>query len=416
MTDPPAHLPQPPSAKKIRSCSSSESTNPPTAAAAILHPEDVSALLDAARRYETEATLRHTQAQAEVSSAKDEVLASMEIVRRAHERLGRAEALEAETRKSSLAAKEYLARMESRYLKSGVGVVVGGGKTIKAAAAHLATSAHFPGVSTGAAAGGEENDEDQKHVSFAPQHPLIEPTPSSGSVESSQRKARRKRIRVSEHGWGIYEGQLDTLGEPHGRGTVTWENGGKYEGEWVDGKANGHGVMHYGNGDRYEGHWKDGSRFGMGTHQFKDGGVYEGEWRNAAPDGHGKMTLKNGSHYEGCWKDGKWHGPGIVRPVNGGEWEGHFEFGKCTVGTLRRPNGELEIGRYDSVNPDDVKEGVWWSIDRHSIWCIEDGLKKEQISPERALEIATKIGVALPHEVNVPLQAATAPPAPSAAT
>jgi hypothetical protein len=111
------------------------------------------------------------------------------------------------------------------------------------------------------------------------------------------------------------------------------------------------------------------------------------------------MTLKNGSHYEGSWKDGKWHGPGIVRPVNGGEWEGTFNLGKCTVGTLRRPNGELEIGRYESVNPDDVKEGVWWSIDRQSIWKVENGQKVEEINFGIALEIASKIGVQLPSEL-----------------
>ena len=241
-----------------------------------------------------------------------------------------------------------------------------------------------------------EQDEEQKHVSFAPQHEVSGPS-SVGSTGG--RKVKRIRIRVSEHGWGMYEGQLDSVGEPHGRGTITWENGGRYDGEWCDGKANGHGTMDYANGDRYEGKWKDGCRFGQGTHHFKDGGVYEGQWRNAAPDGQGKMTLKNGSHYEGSWKDGKWHGPGIVRPVNGGEWEGMFQLGKCTVGTLRRPNGELEIGRYESVNPDDVKEGVWWSIDRQNIWRVENGQKREEINFAAALEIAAKIGVQLPNEL-----------------
>jgi len=161
-----------------------------------------------------------------------------------------------------------------------------------------------------------------------------------------------------------------------------------------------------------KGGWKDGCRFGQGTHHFKDGGVYEGQWCNAAPDGQGKMTLKNGSHYEGSWKDGKWHGHGIVRPVNGGEWEGTFHMGKCTVGTLRRPNGELEIGRYDSVNPDDVKEGVWWSIDRQSIWIVEDGQKKEQIDEHRAVDMAQRLGVPFPTQMQLaPIQQAEmAPP------
>mmetsp|Transcript_8570 Transcript_8570/g.18537 ORF Transcript_8570/g.18537 Transcript_8570/m.18537 type:complete len:395 (+) Transcript_8570:165-1349(+) len=362
-----------PLAKKIRSCSSSESTPVLT-----LDEATATTLLDAVRRYEAEATRRNNDAQGEVACAKEDVLTAMETLKRAHERLSRVEAVAAEAAKSCKAAQDYRSKWELQLI----------GK--KSAAAILNTA---------------ENDEEQKHVSFAvPQHHPVTSSAdaTTSSVSSGQRKIRRKRIRVSEHGWGVYEGHLDHLGEPHGRGTVTWENGGKYDGEWVDGKANGHGIMNYGNGDRYEGGWKDGCRFGQGTHHFKDGGVYEGQWRNAAPDGQGKMTLKNGSHYEGAWKDGKWHGPGIVRPVNGGEWEGTFQMGKCTVGTLRRPNGELEIGRYDSVNPDDVKEGVWWSIDRQIIWIVEDGQKKEQINEGKALEMVARIGVPLPIELTQP--------------
>lgn len=360
---------QPPS-KKIRSCSSSESS--PNVA---LDDATAATLLDAVRRYEGEATQRSNDAHAEVASAKDDVLAAMETLKRAHERLGRVEAVAIEAVKSARTAHDYRSKWELQLV----------GKKASTSTLSQAT-----------------NEEDEKHVSFAVpryHHPASESEGATSSAASSgQRKTRRKRIRVSEHGWGVYEGQLDSLGEPHGRGTVTWENGGKYDGDWVDGKANGNGMMNYGNGDKYEGGWKDGCRFGQGTHHFKDGGVYEGQWRNAAPDGQGKMTLKNGSHYEGAWKDGKWHGTGIVRPVNGGEWEGTFHMGKCTVGTLRRPNGELEIGRYDSVNPDDVKSGVWWSIDRRTIWIVEDGQKKEQIDEGRALQIVAEIGVPLPTE------------------
>ena len=159
--------------------------------------------------------------------------------------------------------------------------------------------------------------------------------------------------------------------------------------------------MEYSNGDKYEGDWRGGSRYGHGTHHFKDGGVYCGQWRNAAPDGQGKMTLGNGSHYVGKWKDGKWHGHGIVRPVNGGEWEGMFENGKCTVGTLRRPNGEIEIGRYDSVNPDDVKEGVWWSTDRKEVWMVVNGTKVEEITAEGAAAVAARLGIDLPKDLGV---------------
>lgn len=264
----------PPPAKKIRSCSSSESTPVLT-----LDEATANTLLDTVRRYEAEATRRHHDAQTELASANDDVHVAMEALKRAHERLHRVEATASHASRSAKAAQDYLSKWEMQLT----------GK------ASINTTG--------------EHADDQKHVSFAvPQHhTTAEVTSSSPSVSSGQqRRVRRKRIRVSEHGWGVYEGHLDSLGEPHGRGTVTWENGGKYDGEWVDGKANGHGIMNYGNGDKYKGGWKDGCRFGQGTHHFKDGGVYEGQWCNAAPDGQGKMTLKNGSHYEGTWKDGKW--------------------------------------------------------------------------------------------------------------
>ena len=439
---------QPPPSKKIRSCSSSEST-PPTPNNPNLSLDETTtsaSLLDAVRRYDAEATKRVHEAQSELASAKEDVLSAMESLKRAHERLGRMEALAAESAISAKAAREYRMKWETQLIGKkedggGSGSAIGGGGIGVGSGAALLLSA-------------AENDEDARRVvSFAfPQHHHLKTQSHATLYDTSHtseetglsssgllghlphhsqqlqhhqhqhqhrhtpNSIRRKRIRVSEHGWGTYEGQLDALGEPHGRGSITWENGGKYDGQWVDGKANGLGVMHYGNGDKYEGGWKDGCRCGQGTHHFKDGGVYEGQWCNAAPDGIGKMTLKNGSHYEGAWKDGKWHGHGIVRPVNGGEWEGTFLMGKCTLGTLRRPNGELEIGRYDSVNPDDVKEGVWWSVDRETMWIVEDGQKKVQIDFDTAMEIVAKIGVPLPEELQqqrvVVLAAQSQPSAP----
>lgn len=432
---------QPHPTKKIRSCSSSESTAPNTNTTSNTTFDETTAatVLDAVRRYDADATKRVNDIQTELACAKDDVVSAMESLKRAHERLGRMEALAAESAISAKAAREYRIKWEMQLIgKKGLGI----GDTAAASAANLVGAALLLSAA-------EENDEDPRRVvSFAfPQHhtthlpshghalydtsPATEETGMSSALNPppphhhhhahhqqrhNPNSIRRKRIRVSEHGWGVYEGQLDALGEPHGHGSITWENGGKYDGEWIDGKANGIGIMHYGNGDKYEGGWKDGCRCGMGTHHFKDGGVYKGQWRNAAPDGQGKMTLKNGSHYEGAWKDGKWHGHGIVRPVNGGEWEGTFHMGKCTIGTLRRPNGELEIGRYDSVNPDDVKEGVWWSIDRETIWIVEEGQKKAQIDLDTALEIVTKIGVPLPTELQQRVHAAQtdaeAPPIP----
>lgn len=362
-------------------------------------PAAAAAILESARRYENESIRRNNEARSRLVVAKEDVNVAVDAVKRAHDRLREAEQCFVSTSQQCKLAREYVRQWEEKF------------PSIDAAADAKIVP---PATSEAAESDYAETDTINKHVSFAPQHALNEePSVSAASdagsisastpIPGSQKKIRRKRIRVMEHGWGTYEGTLDSLTneQPQGRGTVTWENGSKYSGDWVNGKAHGHGVMDYSNGDKYEGDWREGSRYGHGTHHFKDGGVYCGQWRNAAPDGQGKMTLGNGSHYVGSWKEGKWHGHGIVRPVNGGEWEGMFHDGKCTVGTLRRPNGEIEIGRYDSVNPDDVKEGVWWGIDRSSIWRVDNGVKVEEISAESASDIANELGIDLPKDLEV---------------
>lgn len=42
-----------------------------------------------------------------------------------------------------------------------------------------------------------------------------------------------------------------------GKGTYTYPNGNKYEGEWQDDVKSGYGVLQYVNGEKYEGFWKD---------------------------------------------------------------------------------------------------------------------------------------------------------------
>ena len=145
----------PPPAKKPRSCSSSEST--PNLA---LDEATATTLLDAVRRYEAEATRRNNDAQAEVASAKDDVLASMETLKRAHERLGRVEAVATESAKAAKTAQAYRSKWELQLI----------GKR------PAMTAAMAP-----------EHDEEQKHVSFAvPQHHHI-----------PRRRRRRVRHRLT---------------------------------------------------------------------------------------------------------------------------------------------------------------------------------------------------------------------------
>jgi hypothetical protein len=54
--------------------------------------------------------------------------------------------------------------------------------------------------------------------------------------------------------------------------------GGRYVGEWKDGKCHGHGIYKFENGDTYEGEWENDKRHGHGIMTYADGSVYDGDW------------------------------------------------------------------------------------------------------------------------------------------
>ena len=51
----------------------------------------------------------------------------------------------------------------------------------------------------------------------------------------------------------MYEGERDTEGEPHGKGTMKYATGDRYEGEWKHGEEDGWGTWKSAGGDAYEG-------------------------------------------------------------------------------------------------------------------------------------------------------------------
>ena len=61
-------------------------------------------------------------------------------------------------------------------------------------------------------------------------------------------------------------------------GTMSFSNGDRYHGDWLQGKMHGHGKYIFKNGATYEGYFCEGKRHGLGKHIYADGRVYEGEW------------------------------------------------------------------------------------------------------------------------------------------
>ena len=91
----------------------------------------------------------------------------------------------------------------------------------------------------------------------------------------------------------------------HCDGTNTYADGGKYVGEYKDGKKHGEGTYTLANGDKYVGQWKDDKKHGQGTLTDADGNEYVGQWHDK-PHGLGKYTFANGKvHHDGEWEDGR---------------------------------------------------------------------------------------------------------------
>ena len=79
----------------------------------------------------------------------------------------------------------------------------------------------------------------------------------------------------------------------HGKGICYYDEGGVYEGDWVNDLKEGKGKMYYSNGNIYDGEWKNDRREGIGTFYFCKGGIYIGEFKNNIIDGFGRIKCSN---------------------------------------------------------------------------------------------------------------------------
>ena len=124
--------------------------------------------------------------------------------------------------------------------------------------------------------------------------------------EQEREKAQEDRYTVGsvtyENG-DHYEGGLHN-GLPHGRGTIIYADGSRYDGEFRHGNRYD-GMLTYADGSQIE--FRSGERIGTPTASFTnpDGSHYDGEVLNGLPHGDGKMTWPNGVHLEGEWRKGQ---------------------------------------------------------------------------------------------------------------
>lgn len=56
---------------------------------------------------------------------------------------------------------------------------------------------------------------------------------------------------------------------------MTYSNGNRYGGFFVNNKREGKGTIYFANSSRYEGNFKDDKRSGFGKHYFTNGNICE---------------------------------------------------------------------------------------------------------------------------------------------
>lgn len=118
----------------------------------------------------------------------------------------------------------------------------------------------------------------------------------------------------------------------HGQGSIRYDCGDAYEGQWSNDKRSGKGKYKYACGDTYDGEWLDGMYHGQGSYigSLNGGGgdEYIGEWAADKPHGRGRYLYREtGATYEGDFAAGKPNGQGKYTTANGEVREGNWRDG-----------------------------------------------------------------------------------------
>eukprot|EP01092_Planopodium_desertum_P004275 TRINITY_DN1860_c0_g1_i2.p1 TRINITY_DN1860_c0_g1~~TRINITY_DN1860_c0_g1_i2.p1 ORF type:complete len:230 (-),score=0.53 TRINITY_DN1860_c0_g1_i2:112-768(-) len=94
----------------------------------------------------------------------------------------------------------------------------------------------------------------------------------------------------------------------HGKGTYTYKDGRKYEGEWSEGFKQGQGTYTRPSGDKYEGFFRQDKFEGFGRWTSSDGQIFQGTWKENKKHGWGQLISPTGEKVEGEWKDNELDG------------------------------------------------------------------------------------------------------------
>ena len=125
-----------------------------------------------------------------------------------------------------------------------------------------------------------------------------------------------------------YEGHVNAQGEKHGHGTLIFNSGDRYEGQWKHNRMHGEGTYAFADGDKYVGQWQDNKMHGRGTYFYASGDKYTGQFADDVKDGPGAYIFKNGDRWEGVYLQGKKHGKAVYTWLNGQTQEELWNMGQ----------------------------------------------------------------------------------------
>ena len=151
-----------------------------------------------------------------------------------------------------------------------------------------------------------------------------------------------------QNGPGIYDDSKGNKyignfkdGNRHGEGSMTWEDGHTYKGQWVNNKMHGKGTYKT-NLFTYTGNFKEGSMTGQATLKYTNGGTYTGNIKEGAKEGQGTQKFPNGAIYTGEWKNNMMHGWGKLIDSKGNMFIGQFINNKQGKGQVTKAKQLME--------------------------------------------------------------------------
>ncbi|GIQ84788.1 hypothetical protein KIPB_006349 [Kipferlia bialata] len=118
---------------------------------------------------------------------------------------------------------------------------------------------------------------------------------------------------------GIYEGERNEEGEPHGEGTLTCLDGYTYTGGWKEGARHGYGSSLDRSGLLYEGEFVDNKRTGRGTLSGDVSSLLNGGRGNTLQAQELKTDYPKGFIMEGVFEDGHFVSGTLTNPGTGME-------------------------------------------------------------------------------------------------